>query len=129
MIRPALVKEYPEVMGGQDAKAKEEVEVFKRKWICQCLFSFTMASANMLPADYYCYCEVGFTTRTLGGMSIEAVISFEMKIDKLLSRSYHNIRPGGLRRLWMQCLSINKIMWCSSLRVIRREENLTRRIE
>jgi hypothetical protein len=64
----------------------------------------------MLPTDYYCYCEVGFTTRTLGGMSIEAVILLEMKIDKLLSRPYHDIRPGGLRRLWVQRLSINKIM-------------------
>ncbi|KAJ2924451.1 hypothetical protein H1R20_g12632, partial [Candolleomyces eurysporus] len=49
VIRPALVKEYPEVMGGQDADANKEIEVFKRKWIY-----------------YYCYCEVGFTTRTLG---------------------------------------------------------------
>jgi len=34
-------------MGG--SRGREEIEVFKRKWIY-----------------YYCYCEVGFTTRTLG---------------------------------------------------------------
>ncbi|EPQ54577.1 cyclopropane-fatty-acyl-phospholipid synthase [Gloeophyllum trabeum ATCC 11539] len=47
VIVPALVKEYPAVMGGQ--RGRSEIEVFKRKWICDC------------------YCEVGFTTRTLGG--------------------------------------------------------------
>ncbi|KIJ42342.1 hypothetical protein M422DRAFT_31315 [Sphaerobolus stellatus SS14] len=47
VIVPALMKEYPEVMGG--ARGRNEIEVFKRKWIY-----------------YYCYCEVGFTTRTLG---------------------------------------------------------------
>ncbi|EIN13054.1 CFS1-like protein [Punctularia strigosozonata HHB-11173 SS5] len=45
-IVPALVREHPEVMSGD--RGREEVEVFKRKWICDC------------------YCEVGFTTRTLG---------------------------------------------------------------
>ncbi|KAF5340613.1 hypothetical protein D9611_007425 [Ephemerocybe angulata] len=54
VIRPALMKEYPQVMGEERPdrdmkKAAEEIEVFKRKWIY-----------------YYCYCEVGFTTRTLG---------------------------------------------------------------
>ncbi|EDR13177.1 cyclopropane-fatty-acyl-phospholipid synthase, partial [Laccaria bicolor S238N-H82] len=44
VIVPALRREYPDVM------AREEVEVFRRKWIY-----------------YYCYCEIGFTTRTLGG--------------------------------------------------------------
>lgn len=47
VIVTALVKEYPAVMGGQ--RGRSEIEVFKRKWIY-----------------YYCYCEVGFTTRTLG---------------------------------------------------------------
>ncbi|KDQ62522.1 hypothetical protein JAAARDRAFT_30425 [Jaapia argillacea MUCL 33604] len=47
VIVPALVKEYPDVMGGKNGA--QEVEVFKRKWIY-----------------YFCYCEVGFTTRTLG---------------------------------------------------------------
>ncbi|KAF8525017.1 hypothetical protein JB92DRAFT_2878595 [Gautieria morchelliformis] len=42
----ALMKEYPDTMGGE--RGQKEVEVFKRKWICGC------------------YCEVGFTTRTLG---------------------------------------------------------------
>ncbi|KAI1790184.1 cyclopropane-fatty-acyl-phospholipid synthase [Ganoderma leucocontextum] len=48
-IVPALKAEYPGVMDADDASAREEVEVFKRKWIY-----------------YYCYCEVGFTTRRLG---------------------------------------------------------------
>ncbi|KAL5501293.1 hypothetical protein ACEPAH_8553 [Sanghuangporus vaninii] len=47
VIEPALQEEYPTVMAGE--KGKEEVEVFKRKWIY-----------------YYCYCEIGFTTRSLG---------------------------------------------------------------
>ncbi|KAF6744463.1 cyclopropane-fatty-acyl-phospholipid synthase [Ephemerocybe angulata] len=54
VIRPALMKEYPHIMGEERPdrdmkKAAEEIDVFKRKWIY-----------------YYCYCEVGFTTRTLG---------------------------------------------------------------
>ncbi|KAI0712318.1 cyclopropane-fatty-acyl-phospholipid synthase [Earliella scabrosa] len=49
MIVPALKAEYPGVMDSNDAKAREEIEVFRRKWIY-----------------YYCYCEVGFTTRRLG---------------------------------------------------------------
>ncbi|KAJ4481962.1 CFS1-like protein [Lentinula aciculospora] len=50
VVVPALQREYPDVMGmkGKDSKqaerARNEVEVFKRN----------------------CYCEVGFTTRTLG---------------------------------------------------------------
>lgn len=32
VIVPALKSEYPEVMGG--ARGQEEIEVFKRKWIC-----------------------------------------------------------------------------------------------
>lgn len=48
-IVPALKAEYPGVMDADDASAREEIEVFKRKWIY-----------------YYCYCEVGFTTRRLG---------------------------------------------------------------
>ncbi|TFK52469.1 CFS1-like protein [Heliocybe sulcata] len=47
VIVPALIREYPSVMGGK--RGREEIEVFKRKWIY-----------------YYCYSEVGFTTRTLG---------------------------------------------------------------
>ncbi|KAJ7643992.1 CFS1-like protein [Roridomyces roridus] len=46
VIVPALKREYPDVMNGP--RGKEEIEVFKRKWICTC------------------YCEVGFTSRTLG---------------------------------------------------------------
>ncbi|KAM5535007.1 hypothetical protein V8D89_011380 [Ganoderma adspersum] len=49
VIIPALKAEYPGVMDTDDASAREEIEVFKRKWIY-----------------YYCYCEVGFTTRRLG---------------------------------------------------------------
>ncbi|KAJ3926629.1 MAG: CFS1-like protein [Lentinula lateritia] len=49
VVVPALQKEYPEVMGvAKGKKGRKEIEVFKRKWICDC------------------YCEVGFTTRTLG---------------------------------------------------------------
>ncbi|KAJ3733331.1 CFS1-like protein [Lentinula guzmanii] len=46
VVVPALKREYPEVMDGK--QGKKEIEVFKRKWI------------------FFCYCEVGFTTRTLG---------------------------------------------------------------
>ncbi|KAH7919588.1 cyclopropane-fatty-acyl-phospholipid synthase [Leucogyrophana mollusca] len=47
VIIPALRAEYPSVMSGP--RGMHEIEVFKRKWLY-----------------YYCYCEVGFTTRTLG---------------------------------------------------------------
>ncbi|TBU29980.1 cyclopropane-fatty-acyl-phospholipid synthase [Dichomitus squalens] len=48
-IVPALKAEYPGVMDTDDVSARAEIEVFRRKWIY-----------------YYCYCEVGFTTRRLG---------------------------------------------------------------
>ncbi|KAJ8509309.1 hypothetical protein ONZ45_g8522 [Pleurotus djamor] len=47
VVVPSLCKEYPDVMSGKNGRA--EIEVFKRKWLY-----------------YYCYCEVGFTSRTLG---------------------------------------------------------------
>ncbi|KAL5635822.1 hypothetical protein ACGC1H_004573 [Rhizoctonia solani] len=47
-IIPSLKREYPEVFD-ESARGRNEIEVFKRKWVY-----------------YYCYCEVGFTTRTLG---------------------------------------------------------------
>ncbi|KAG8768500.1 hypothetical protein FRC12_005515 [Ceratobasidium sp. 428] len=47
-IVPALQREYPAVFDNT-ARGRNEIEVFKRKWVY-----------------YYCYCEVGFTTRTLG---------------------------------------------------------------
>ncbi|KIM79768.1 hypothetical protein PILCRDRAFT_73779 [Piloderma croceum F 1598] len=50
VIVPALLKEYPNVMSGD--RGRQEIEVFKRKWICNC------------------YCEVGFATRTLGDHTI-----------------------------------------------------------
>ncbi|KAI0077595.1 S-adenosyl-L-methionine-dependent methyltransferase [Panus rudis PR-1116 ss-1] len=46
VIVPALKKEYPEMSG---PNGEFEIEVFRRKWIY-----------------YYCYCEIGFSTRTLG---------------------------------------------------------------
>lgn len=36
VIKPALSSEYPEVMGeGCGEKGKREVDVFRRKWICE----------------------------------------------------------------------------------------------
>ncbi|KAF9475073.1 CFS1-like protein [Pholiota conissans] len=54
VVVPSLQKEYAaRTGGGKDGKPKmlgrDEIEVFRRKWLY-----------------YYCYCEVGFTTRTLG---------------------------------------------------------------
>lgn len=34
VIEPALKKEYPDVMSGENGRC--EIEVFKRKWICKC---------------------------------------------------------------------------------------------
>lgn len=34
VIEPALKKEYPDVMTGENGRY--EIEVFKRKWICKC---------------------------------------------------------------------------------------------
>ncbi|KIJ62576.1 hypothetical protein HYDPIDRAFT_114221 [Hydnomerulius pinastri MD-312] len=47
VIIPALKAEHPSVMNGPNGR--EEIEVFKRKWLY-----------------YYCYCEAGFTARVLG---------------------------------------------------------------
>jgi cyclopropane-fatty-acyl-phospholipid synthase len=33
VIMPSLKKEYPSVMGGDSIKGREEIEVFKRKWL------------------------------------------------------------------------------------------------
>jgi hypothetical protein len=33
-IVPALIREHPDVMSGE--RGREEIEVFKRKWICEC---------------------------------------------------------------------------------------------
>ncbi|KAF9553889.1 cyclopropane-fatty-acyl-phospholipid synthase [Agrocybe pediades] len=56
VIVPGLQKEYAARReqagvgtGGMKVLSRDEIEVFRRKWIY-----------------YYCYCEVGFTTRTLG---------------------------------------------------------------
>ncbi|XP_006462387.1 hypothetical protein AGABI2DRAFT_223653 [Agaricus bisporus var. bisporus H97] len=50
IIVPALQEDYPSVMGPLSGeRGRQEIEVFKRKWIY-----------------YYCYCEIGFTTRTIG---------------------------------------------------------------
>ncbi|CCA73014.1 related to cyclopropane-fatty-acyl-phospholipid synthase [Serendipita indica DSM 11827] len=50
VIVPALREEYPDVMGAHlGEKGEREIQVFKRKWIY-----------------YYVYCEIGFSTRTLG---------------------------------------------------------------
>ncbi|KAH7885265.1 CFS1-like protein [Phlebopus sp. FC_14] len=46
VIVPALKAEHPSVMDGP--KGEEEIQIFKRKWLCNC------------------YCEVGFATRMLG---------------------------------------------------------------
>ncbi|KIK91248.1 hypothetical protein PAXRUDRAFT_830996 [Paxillus rubicundulus Ve08.2h10] len=46
-IVPALKAEHPTVMNGPHGR--EEIEVFKRKWLY-----------------YYCYCEAGFAARVLG---------------------------------------------------------------
>lgn len=36
VVVPALQKEYPEVMGvAKGKKGRKEIEVFKRKWICE----------------------------------------------------------------------------------------------
>ncbi|CCM03566.1 uncharacterized protein FIBRA_05702 [Fibroporia radiculosa] len=49
VIVPELKKEYPDVMGNNAKNAREEIDVFKRKWIY-----------------YFCYCEAGFASRSLG---------------------------------------------------------------
>ncbi|KAF8177838.1 CFS1-like protein [Pholiota molesta] len=54
VVVPSLQKEYAARSGGdKDGKprklGRDDIEVFRRKWLY-----------------YYCYCEVGFTTRTLG---------------------------------------------------------------
>ncbi|KAF8329871.1 S-adenosyl-L-methionine-dependent methyltransferase [Amanita rubescens] len=51
VIVPALQRDYPDVMGEKCGDSgKESIDVFKRKWIY-----------------YFCYCEIGFMSKTLGG--------------------------------------------------------------
>jgi cyclopropane-fatty-acyl-phospholipid synthase len=64
VIAPALKSEYPEIMKGD--KGAQEAEVFKRKWICRLFLSQPDYFLIRLGTDYYCYCEVGFTTRYIG---------------------------------------------------------------
>jgi cyclopropane-fatty-acyl-phospholipid synthase len=42
VIVPALMKEYPDTMGGE--RGQKEIEVFKRKWICECHVLLTSAA-------------------------------------------------------------------------------------
>ncbi|KAL6303901.1 S-adenosyl-L-methionine-dependent methyltransferase [Sparassis latifolia] len=51
VVVPALKREHPRMVGADadDASVREEIEVFRRKWLY-----------------YFCYCEVGFTARILG---------------------------------------------------------------
>ena len=92
VVGPALREEYPEVMAGENGA--REVEVFRRKWVCECWLRIRIAFFRFLTwfgwlnrllvsgrivgitlgavvlTRYLacsCYCEVGFTTRTLGG--------------------------------------------------------------
>lgn len=44
VIVPALIAEYPEVMKG--SKGREEIEVFKRKWICKLAIAILRSSSN-----------------------------------------------------------------------------------
>ncbi|KZT73861.1 CFS1-like protein, partial [Daedalea quercina L-15889] len=48
-IVPALRMQYPDVLGDGIAGNKDEIEVFRRKWVY-----------------YFAYCEVGFASRSLG---------------------------------------------------------------
>lgn len=44
VIVPALQAEYPEVMSGQ--RGRQEIEVFKRKWICACFLNLLSLTAH-----------------------------------------------------------------------------------
>ena len=44
VIEPALKKEHPDVMSGEDGRY--EIEVFKRKWICKLSFSVATGLAK-----------------------------------------------------------------------------------
>ncbi|KNZ82070.1 Cyclopropane-fatty-acyl-phospholipid synthase [Termitomyces sp. J132] len=70
VIIPALKREFPDVMCGPTGM--QEIEVFKRKWICKLSLVLLIAVLILRCIDYYCYCEVGFTTRTLG----DHIVSF-----------------------------------------------------
>ncbi len=69
VIVPALRAEYPSIMGdGCGEKGTQEIEVFKRKWTCRIWSTHSrLLLLTSVPPDYYRYCEIGFTTRTLGG--------------------------------------------------------------
>ena len=69
LIVPALRREHPDVMGEHcDDSGKENIQVFKRKWICE--FDFILAPTDFNFTDYFCYCEAGFATKLLGGEAL-----------------------------------------------------------
>ena len=50
---PALRAEHPDIMGGE--RGRREVEVFKRKWLCECigfLFHGWSSDWRCCSADY-----------------------------------------------------------------------------
>lgn len=44
----------------------EDIEVFKRKWLCESWRSRGKLGPIADDSDYFCYCEVGFAERVIG---------------------------------------------------------------
>ncbi|CAE6484551.1 unnamed protein product [Rhizoctonia solani] len=76
-IIPSLKREYPEVFD-ESTRGRNEIEVFKRKWVY-----------------YYCYCEVGFTTRTLGD-HILTFVREGFEGNDLYNLPFHGKRVGSV---------------------------------
>ena len=73
---------------------KENIQVFKRKWICEFYFIFAPTDFNAATrdsfADYFCYCETGFASKLLGGEAKPGVselllMAYNLFIDHVIT--------------------------------------------
>lgn len=124
-IEQSLRKEYPDVfVSEQGDRGAHELAVFRRKWLCEksfyvlfdpsCLTSFFGVLPNrllvrpslpfqkilMLMSLFYRlshYCEIGFTTRLLGGKIFIFIFIPHSGIadNEVLCRSHHHVHARG----------------------------------
>jgi cyclopropane-fatty-acyl-phospholipid synthase len=104
IIEPALRREHPDVMDEHCGDSgKENIQVFKRKWICEFYFILSPTNFNAAPcdsfSDYFCYCEAGFTTKLLGGEALR--LMFLSSYRWPLRRSCNNLYARRLSHVWL----------------------------
>lgn len=98
VIAPTLRKEHPTVLGGTNGAA--ELEVFRRKWLCASAFPLAVQALTF--ADYFYYCEIGFSSRTLGDVILTATREVsELSADCCLRLTHSRLilRMGAMSTL------------------------------